>query len=274
MKKTVSVILALLILLACISCGSANDDQITVITREASSGTRGAFVDLFGIEEIIATAEVTQSTTVMMTSVETNASAIGYISLGSLNDSVKALKIDGVEASVANIKNGSYKVCRPFNIATMGERNTLTEDFIKFIMSTEGQAVVEENGYMSKGNNGTYTAANTNGKIVVAGSSSVKPLMDKLKEAYVALNPNAIVDIMQSDSSAGMASVADGLCDIGMASRELKSSELEKGLTALAIAMDGIAVIVNKNASVSNLSAEQVKSIYTGEITLWSEFAK
>ncbi|MBQ7336249.1 MAG: substrate-binding domain-containing protein [Clostridia bacterium] len=274
MKKVLSVLLALVAVLALASCSGANNDKITVITREDGSGTRGAFMELFEIEEIIATAEVSQSTTVVMTSVSTNPSAIGYISLGSLDGSVKALKIDGADASVENIKNGSYKISRPFNVATKGELSALASDFLAYILSEEGQKVVEDNGYVTVGNNGAYSGGNMTGKIVITGSSSVKPVMEKLKEAYMALNPDAEISLMQSDSSNGMKSVADGLCDIGMASRELKSSELEQGLDATSIAIDGVAVIVNKDSGVTDLTSEQIRKIYSGEITLWSELAQ
>ena len=206
-----------------------------------------------------------------MTTIAGNKSAIGYISLGSLNDTVKAIKVDGVEASVENVKNGSYKVSRPFNIATMGEVSEVAQDFIKFIMSEEGQAVVEEAGYISQGNTGSYVGGNVEGKITVAGSSSVTPVMEKLKEAYLAINPKVSIEVQQSDSSNGMNSTIEGVCDIGMASRELKDSEIEAGLECQAIALDGIAVVVNNESEIDELSSEQIKKIYTGEITKWSE---
>ncbi|MBQ9773052.1 MAG: substrate-binding domain-containing protein [Clostridia bacterium] len=271
MKKIISVTLAILALtLTLASCG-ADTDTITVITREDGSGTRSAFMELCGIEEITKSAEVSQSTTVVMTSVEGNVAAIGYISMGSLNDTVKAVKIDGVAATAENVKNGTYRLSRPFNVATKGDLDAATADFLSFILSAEGQAVVEENGYVSVGNGEHYTAKGLSGKIAITGSSSVKPVMEKLKEAYLKINPNVTVDLMQSDSGNGMASVADGLCDIGMASRELKGSELEKGLNATAIAIDGIAVIVNKDCTISNLTVEQIAAIYSGKVTRWSE---
>lgn len=255
--------------------------NITVLSREDGSGTRGAFIELFGIEEkdadgnkidkTITTADITNSTSVMMTSVADDTAAIGYISLGSLDDSVKAVKIDGAEASAVNVSNGSYKVSRPFNIATKGTPNEVTQDFINFILSADGQAVVEEAGYISDGNTGAYTSAGVKGKINVAGSSSVTPVMEKLKEAYVAINPDVQIEVQQSDSTTGMTSAAEGVCDIGMASRELKDSELSAGLTPTVIATDGIAVIVNKDSSVDSLTSDQVKGIYTGTITKWSE---
>ena len=260
---------------------SALEGPITVISREDGSGTRGAFIELFGIEvkndageKVDMTtddAEITNSTSVMMTSVAANTEAIGYISLGSLNDTVKAVKIDGAEATVDNIKSGTYKIARPFNIATKGEVSDVAQDFIKYIMSEDGQKVVEDNGYISQGNDGAYESAGLSGKAVVGGSSSVTPVMEKLKEAYVALNPDVTIEVQQSDSTTGMTSAIEGVCDIGMASRDLKDSEIEKGLTGTTIAMDGIAVIVNNDSPVEELSSDSVKGIYTGEITDWAD---
>ncbi len=273
MKKFLSVVLLLCTVMLFASCAT-NSDTITVITREDGSGTRSAFLDLIELDDITPTAEVSQSTTVVMTSVENNASAIGYISLGSLNDSVKVLKINGVDATAENVKNGSYRISRPFNIATKGELDALTRDFISFIMSDKGQAVVEENGYVSVTAGSAYTASDIGGRIIITGSSSVKPVMEKLIEAYRALNPNATIDLSQSDSGNGMASVANGTCQIGMASREVKQSELDQGLKATAIAMDGIAVIVNKSNALSDIKVETLAGIYGGEITSWSKIIK
>lgn len=257
------------------------EGPITVVSREDGSGTRGAFIELFGIEEkddsgekfdmTTEDAEITNSTSVMMTTIAGNQDAIGYISLGSLNDTVKAVRIDGAEASVDNIKSGAYKIARPFNIATAENVSDVAADFMKYIMSEEGQKVVEDSGYISQGNEGAYQAAGVSGKIVVAGSSSVTPVMEKLKEAYVVLNPDVTIEVQQSDSTTGMTSVAEGVCDIGMASRELKDSELEAGLTPAVIAMDGIAVIVNNDSPVEELTNDQVKAIFTGEATDWAD---
>ena len=207
----------------------------------------------------------------VLTSVASNQSAIGYISLCSLNDSVKALKIDGVEASVANVKNGGYTIARPFNIATMGELSNAAQDFIDYILSSDGQAIVEQNDFIPLDGGSAYTAKSMSGKIVVAGSSSVTPLMEKLREGYLALNPDATIEILQSDSTSGMKSAIEGVCDIGMASRELKDSELEAGLSVTVIATDGIAVIVNHENTLDSLTKEQVKAIYTGEAVTWSD---
>lgn len=257
------------------------EGPITVVSREDGSGTRGAFIELFGIEEkddsgekfdmTTEDAEITNSTSVMMTTIAGNQDAIGYISLGSLNDTVKAVRIDGAEASVDNIKSGAYKIARPFNIATAENVSDVAADFIKYIMSEEGQKVVEDSGYISQGNEGAYQAAGISGKIVVAGSSSVTPVMEKLKEAYVVLNPDVTIEVQQSDSTTGMTSVTEGVCDIGMASRELKDSELEAGLAPAVIAMDGIAVIVNNDSPVEELTSDQVKAIFTGEATDWAD---
>ena len=257
--------------------------EITVLSREDGSGTRGAFIELFGIEqkndagekEDMTTddAQITNSTSVMMTTVQGNPKAIGYISLGSLDESVvKAVEIDGAAPTVENVKAGTYKVVRPFNIATKGEASEAAQDFINFIMSADGQKVVSENGYITVDDAApVYTASGVSGKVVVGGSSSVTPVMEKLKEAYMALNPDVTVEVQQSDSTTGMTSTIDGAYDIGMASRELKDSELEAGLTPTVIAQDGIAVIVNKENTLTGLTSEQVLSIYTGETTDWSE---
>ncbi len=267
--------------------GGANDTgakitgKINVISREDGSGTRGAFIELFGVEEkdadgkkvdmTLDTAEITNSTSVMMASVAGSKSSIGYISLGSLNDTVKALKIEGVAPSAAAIKNGSYTISRPFNIAVGANVSEAARDFMAFIMSSEGQAVVEGKGYIAVENSGAYSATAAAGKVVVAGSSSVTPVMEALKEAYQAVNTSVEVEIQQSDSTTGMNSAIEGICDIGMASRELKESELAAGITPTVIALDGIAVIVNKDNPLENLSKEQVKGIYTGSIMDWAE---
>ena len=206
-----------------------------------------------------------------MTSIAGSESSIGYISLGSLNNTVKALKIDGVEASVDNINNGKYTISRPFLIATKSEVSRDAANFINFLMSSNGQDVIEKNGYIRVKDNGPFNGAKSSGKIVVAGSSSVTPVMEKLKEAYLKLSPGANIEIQQSDSSTGVNAAISGICDIGMASRELKSSEIEKGLTGTVIAMDGIAVIVNNKNSVDNMTKDQVKGIFTGTITDWTK---
>ena len=216
-------------------------------------------------------AKITNSTSVMMTTVEGDVNAIGYISLGSLNDTVTAVKVDGVEATAENVKAGTYTVQRPFNIATKDDVSEVAQDFINYILSAEGQAIVEENGYIAVGDQPAYEAADVEGKIVVAGSSSVTPVMEKLKEAYVALNPNVEIEVQQSDSSTGMQYTIDGLCDIGMASREIKDSEAEAGLTPTVIAKDGIAVIVNNESGITELTSEQIKAIYTGEVMTWED---
>lgn len=285
MKKTITIVISLVLLLAvlggCAQKGFDNKTAITVIAREEGSGTRGAFIELFKIEKkdangkkvdhTISTADINSSTGVVLTSVAQNKYAIGYISLGSLNDTVKALEIDGVAASVANIKNGTYKVSRPFNIATKDGLSDVAKDFVNFILSKEGQAVVEKSGYIPAVSGEAFAGKKPSGKVTVAGSSSVTPVMEKLKEAYIKLNPNAVVEINQSDSTTGVNSAIDGICDIGMASRALKDSEIEKGVKPTVIAIDGIAVIVNNENPTVGMKAEEVTKIYIGEITKWSE---
>ena len=257
-----------------------NTRDITVVSREDCSCTRGAFVELFGIEEEVngekvdmttEEANITNSTSVMMSTVAQDEYAIGYISLGSLDDSVKAVKIDGSEATAENIKNGSYKISRPFNIATKDDLSDAAQDFEDFILSTEGQKVVEDNKYIPLDDVSDYKSNGASGKVVVAGSSSVSPVMEKLKEAYQAVNSDVEVEIQTSDSTTGMQNAIDGVCDIGMASRELKDSEKEAGLTPTVIAMDGIAVVVNNDNPTDELSSDQVKSIFTGDVLTWDE---
>ena len=258
-------------------------NDISVVSREDGSGTRGAFIELFGIEEkngdekvdnTTDEAQITNSTSVMLTTVAGDDYAIGYVSLGALDDSVKAVKIDGAEATADNVKSGDYKVSRPFNIATKeGSESELANDFISFILSKEGQAVVAENGYISDDNAEPFSGSNPSGKIVVGGSSSVSPLMEKLIEAYKENNPDAEIELQTTDSTTGMTSTIEGSYDIGMASRELKDDEASE-LEATVIATDGIAVIVNKANTADELSADQVKSIYVGDVTTWDEVSK
>ena len=273
------------------ACGStakgdseAGLGQINVVTREDGSGTRGAFIELFGLEEKNSDGEkvdlttqnaiVTNSTSVMLTTVAEDGSAIGYASLGSLNDSVKVVDIDGAEATVENIKDGSYKVSRPFNIVTKDDTNEAAKDFINFILSSEGQAIVEKSGYIPLDDNGSYKSSVNSGKVVISGSSSVTPVMEKLKEAYAKVNPDVTIEIQQSDSSTGVANTVDGTADIGMASRELKDTEEKEGVTATVIAMDGIAVIVNDKNEVDDLTSEQVKDIFAGDTTSWEDLSE
>ena len=258
---------------------SSND--ITIVSREDGSGTRGAFVELFGIQQEVdgekvdmttVDAQVTNNTSVMLTTVAGDEYAIGYVSLGSLDESVKALKIDGAEATEENIENGSYKVSRPFNIAVKeGADNEVANDFITYIMSTEGQKIVADNGYIPVADTKAYDGTKPSGSAVVGGSSSVSPVMEKLIEAYKSVNPNAKIELQTSDSTTGMTSTLEGSYDIGMASRELKEEEVGQGLKATVIATDGIAVIVNNDNPTEELSSDQVKSIYTGETYTWDE---
>lgn len=279
MKKMLKKIFAALTVSAlCLSlaaCGNSGSDAITVLSREEGSGTRSAFVELTGIEQdkvdrTTPKAEINSSTAVVTQTVVGNQNAIGYISLGSLDDSVKALTIDGVAPSVETVGNGSYPISRPFNVATKGELSEAAQDFLNFILSDEGQAVITKNGYVSIGSTGPFVSTNPSGTVKVAGSSSVSPVMEKLAEAYMSANSAVEIKLQTSDSSNGMSSTAEGLCDIGMASRAVKDSEKEKGLTETTICMDGIAVIVNKENSINGLTLAQVCDIFTGTVTSWS----
>ena len=294
MKKTKKIIalgliavMAVSVFTGCSKKTSSESDfdkakEIGVITREDGSGTRGAFIELFGVEEkdsngekvdkTVETAVTTNSTSVMMTTVAGDLYSIGYISLGSLNDTVKAIQIDGVDPTVENIKDGSYKISRPFNIATKDGLSEAAQDFIDFIMSADGQKVLEDNGYITVAEDAAaYAGSMDSGKVVIHGSSSIAPVMEKLKEAYLEKNPNVTIEVQQSDSSSGMTDAIDGTCDIGMASRELKDSETSEGLTPTVIALDGIAVIVNNDSPVTNLTIQQVKDIFTGVSAVWSD---
>ena len=307
MKKTVCLLLAGLMTIGALTgCGSSADNKkddsaktettsekksdgfdtssdITVVSREDGSGTRGAFIELFGVEQekdgekmdmTTEEAVIANSTAVMMTTVAGDDYAIGYVSLGSLNDTVKALKIDGEEATEQNIKDGKYKICRPFNIATKkGADNELAKDFISYIMSKEGQQVISDNGYIGDDSAEAYAGSKPSGKAVVGGSSSVSPVMEKLIEAYKKVNTGAEIELQTTDSTTGMTSAIDGSYDIGMASRELQDEEKDK-LDSQVIATDGIAVIVNKNNTTDELSSDQVKTIYTGDATTWDEVVK
>lgn len=259
--------------------------DISILTREDGSGTRGAFIELMGIEvkndagekEDMTTpdAGVTNSTEVMLSTVAGNPQAIGYVSLGALNETVKAVQIEGVDATAENVANGTYTVSRPFNIATLDTVSDSAKDFISYILSSDGQAIIEENGYIAIDQNAEpYSGSGATEKVVVGGSSSVSPVMEKLKEAYVAVNPSADIEIQTSDSTTGMNDAAAGTCDIGMASRELKDEELAAGLTNTVIANDGIAVIVNKENPITNLTKDQVMNIYTGNVTAWDDITE
>ena len=286
MKKGLAVAMAALLGVATMgtTAMAAASGDITICSREDGSGTRGAFIELFGIEEKDAdgnkvdntteAAKITNSTSVMLSTVAQDVNAIGYVSLGSLDDSVTALKIDGAEATAENIESGDYKVVRPFNIATKDDVSEAAQDFITYIMSADGQKIIEDNGYISVGDKPAYEAADVEGKVVVAGSSSVTPVMEKLAEGYEAVNKDVTVEVQQSDSTTGVNMAAEGTADIGMASRDLKDEEKDLGLTATVIARDGIAVIVNKDNNIDELTSNQVKAVYTGETTTWEDLAK
>ena len=301
-KLAVLAISAALVMGTMTGCGSTNSDaknsdnagtnksassetgfdtskDISVVSREDGSGTRGAFIELTGVEEKDADgnkvdnttldASITNSTEVMMTTVSGNDYAIGYASLGSLNDTVKAVKVGGVVATADNINAGTYTLARPFNIVTGDSVSEVAQDFINYIMSEDGQKIISDNGYIEVENTGSFTSSKVKGSIVVAGSSSVTPVMEKLKEAYAKVNSNASIEIQESDSTTGVNSAIEGTCDIGMASRDLKDEE--KGVKATAIAKDGIAVIVNNNNTIDDLTVDQIKDIFTGAVTTWAD---
>ena len=260
------------------------NSSINVLSREDGSGTRGAFIELFGVEKKNAQgkkvdyttdeASITNSTAVMLTTVAGNKYAIGYVSLGSLSSSVKAVKIDGVSATVDNINNGSYKIARPFNVTVRNNLSNAAQDFLNYILSSDGQNIIAANKYIKVPAANSYSASGISGKIVVAGSSSVSPVMEKLIEAYKALNPSVQIELQTSDSTTGVINAIDGTCDIGMASRALKDSEKEKGVREVTIAIDGIAVIINNDNPVESLKKSDVEGIFTGKINSWSEFVK
>lgn len=285
LSKILTLGLAAAMMLSLASCGGDDKDggeategkDITVISREEGSGTRDAFTELTGvmaddIDNTVATAEISNSTSVVLQSVKGNDAAIGYVSLGSMSDSVKAVKVDGTEATVDNIKSGDYKLQRPFNIVTKGEIDELPQDFIDFIMSADGQAIVEEEGYIAANEEAeAYESSGLKGTITLAGSTSVSPVMEVLADKYKEINTGVTIEIQQTGSGAGIQSTIEGVCDIGMASRALEDDEEGEGLESREIALDGIAVIVNKSNEVNDLSTEQIMKIFTGEITNWAD---
>lgn len=280
-KKIMGIALSMVFVVGSLTaCGGAGSDTISVVTREEGSGTRGAFVELTGVEEKDANgnkidnttldAISVNSTSIVMTTVSGNENAIGYISLGSLNDTVKAVNIDGIEPTAENIINGSYSLARPFLVVTKDELSLAATDFMNFVLSKEGQSIVAENGYVEIENTGVFTSNGATGKIVIAGSSSVTPVMQKLQEAYGKINGNVEIEVQESDSTTGINATIEGTCEIGMASRELKEEEKSQGLVSTAIAMDGIVVIVHKDNQVSQLTLTQVKEIFNGTVTKWT----
>ncbi|CDE45943.1 phosphate ABC transporter substrate-binding protein PhoT family (TC 3.A.1.7.1) [Clostridium sp. CAG:411] len=290
-RKAVGLALSALLVVGMVGCGnsanSANggskngDTAISVVSREDGSGTRSAFVELTGVEEkdkdgnkidnTTDEAIISNSTEIVMTTVAGNKNAVGYISLGSLNDTVKGVNIDGVEPTADNIVNGKYSLSRPFNIVTKDGLSDVAQDFISFIMSEDGQKIISENGYVEVDNTGAFKSNNAKGKIVIAGSSSVTPVMEKLQEAYKKINGNAEIELQESDSTTGVNAAADGTCDIGMASRALSDEESNKGLKTTSIAMDGIVVIVNTENDITDLTTAQVNDIFRGNVTTWDD---
>ena len=278
MKKILAVALSAIMALGVLTgCGSSSDN-ISVISREDGSGTRSAFTELMGVmvddvDNTTASAEISQSTSVVLTTVAGNTNAIGYVSLGSLNDTVKAVKVDGVEATVDNIKAGSYAVSRPFEVVTNDKLTDLSKDFISYILSKQGQDIISEEGYITIDDNAAEyeTKKEMSGKIVLAGSTSVSPVMQVIADAYMAIYPDVTIEIQQTGSGAGITSTIEGACDIGMSSRALKDEELAEGISETTIAMDGIAVVVNNENTVEDLTSEQIRQIFTGEITSWAD---
>ena len=262
---------------------ASQSGKINVISREDGSGTRGAFVEIFGlleskngkkIDTTSLKAEITNSTAVMLTSIANDKNAIGYVSLGSLKSMVKGVKIDGVAPSVENIKSKKYGISRPFNVV-IKQDSALVRDFLDF--SRANVAVITKAGYipLELGKDAKNAGSKKlNGKIIIAGSSSITPLMEKLKEAYIAQNPSVNIEILQSGSTTGINSVLQGIADIGMVSRELKDKELDSGVKAEVLAIDGLAVIVNPQNKIEGLSKAQVKDIFSGKILKWEELAK
>jgi phosphate transport system substrate-binding protein len=259
------------------STSSTGGEDITVISREEGSGTRDAFVELTevmtdDVDNTVETAEISNSTSVVIQSVAGNESAIGYISMGSLDENAKALKINGNEATAENVKSGDYQLQRPFNLVTKGSIEKLTQDFVDFIMSAEGQAIVEEEGYIAvKEGADSYKTSNLKGTITLAGSTSVAPVVEVLAEEYKKLNEDVTIEIQQTGSGAGIQSTIEGVCDIGMSSRALDEEEVAEGIKSMEMARDGIAVIVNNNNALNDITMEQIKAIFTGEITKWGE---
>ena len=288
-KKILATAAAGLIVMASLAgCGSTGSSSsasgfdtksnISVITREDGSGTRSAFIELTGVQEekdgtktdnTLSSAIVQSSTQAVLTGVAGDQTAIGYISLGSLNDTVKAAKIDGVEPTSETVKDGSYKISRPFNIATKDNLSEAAQNFIDYILSKEGQEIVNKDYVEAVDNAEPFAGAKGKGKVKVGGSTSVSPVMEKLAEAYQKVNKDVTVEVNTSDSSTGMSQAAEGTVDIGMASRELKDSETAKGIKGTVIAKDGIAVIVNKSNTVEDIKLDQLKGIYTGSTTTW-----
>lgn len=288
-KKILATAAAGLIVMASLAgCGSTGSSSstggfdtksnISVITREDGSGTRSAFIELTGVQEekdgtktdnTLSSAIVQSSTQAVLTGVAGDPTAIGYISLGSLNDTVKAAKIDGVEPTSETVKDGSYKISRPFNIATKDNLSEAAQNFIDYILSKEGQEIVNKDYVEAVDNAEPFAGAKGKGKVKVGGSSSVSPVMEKLAEAYQKVNKDVTVEVNTSDSSTGMSQAAEGTVDIGMASRELKDSETAKGIKGTVIAKDGIAVIVNKSNTVEDIKLDRLKGIYTGSTTTW-----
>lgn len=288
-RKLLAIVAALTMVFSVALAAFDASQTISVVSREEGSGTRGAFIELTGIatkgadgKEVDNTyleADFVNSTSLVMTTVASNEYAIGYASLSSVlaNDTVKALKVNGVVASTEDILSQAYPIARPFNIVTKGElTDEIAKDFYAFIMSKEGQKVVGENGLVPVDTAETpaYEGKALEGKLTVGGSTSVTPIMEKLAEAYNVLQPKVVIDLQSTGSTAGVTGALDGTYQLGMASRGLKDSEKGNGAVGTVIAMDGIAVIVHPDNPIEDLTVEQIRQVFVGEVTTWDALNK
>lgn len=277
-KQVASVCMCVIIIALLMSCSHVENTKIYVISREEGSGTRSSFSELFGVvdengtDAIFGGAEKVTSTATVISTVVGVRNAIGYISISALNDSIKGLNIDNVSPTVENIRDGKYKLSRPFNLCFReGEISAVANDFLEFIMSMQGEKIISESGYIpTNSEGGDYVPRGYEGKITISGSSSVSPLIEKLRDLYRQVNPNVEIEVQQTGSGAGIQSASVGVCDIGMSSRNLEESELEY-LKSIKIADDGIVVIVNKENPINNISSPNVKNIYLGITDDWAE---
>lgn len=251
--------------------------DIHVITREDGSGTRTAFTEIAGVVDendddiITPTATVQNGTNAVMQGVAGDVYSIGYISLGSLNDSVKAVSVNGVAAEADLVASGEYEVARNFNVTYGGELSEVAQDFWDFMFSAQGQELAVDEGYVAADASAPeYEAKGLSGDITIVGSTSVEPVIEAMSEAYRELNPDVSIDITAPGSGAGVTAAIDGTADIGMASRELSDEEQDQVTETAAIAVDGIAVIVHNDNPLEDLSLEDIAGIYLGDLTSWN----
>ena len=286
MKKIIAVLLVTIMAAASFAgcaggAGGFNQNRdITVVSREDGSGTRGAFTELTGVLVTVdgnstdmtsPEASIQNGTNAIMTNVAGDNYAIGYISTGSIGDTIKTVNVDGVAPTTANILTGTYKISRPFIIITQDNLSPVAVDFINFIMSVEGQNVIGISYIPIDQNPPAFTSNGAAGTIVIGGSTSVTPVMELLREHYLEINPGAVIEVHGTGSGAGITGAIDGLLDIGMSSREIRDSEMEQLHQEITICMDGIAVIVNKSNPIENLTIEQIRQIFTGEVSRWAD---